>query len=383
MMTRSGDRLGVFLAAAVLLPSLFTGCRESVGEIRIGVIAMIEGVNAKDGLAMVHAAELAAKQANAQGGIPAGGGRVRVVLLVEKDPNNPEGALEAARKLIAKDKVAALIGPQFSGTAIPVARLAENSRIVMIAPSSTNPETTAGKDYVFRIPFLDTIQGTVLARFARENLRAQRAAVLYDAAADYNRTLAEEFRRAFESGGGKVAAFEAYTTDRNADFSMQLRRISRAEPDVLFLPNYAADVRPQAVQARQLGVSAALLGGDAWESSFDALDAFDGSYYSTLWHPSLDTGPSRVFMTAYRNEYGGDPPPMAAVTYEAFSILLRAVEAAGSTDPTAVQRALHGLRGYEGVTGSIEYATGGDPRKSVLIVKIEGHGEKVHAVVAP
>jgi branched-chain amino acid transport system substrate-binding protein len=363
--------------------SILCACNAPVKEIGIGVIAMLNGDNAVNGRNMTDAASLAVKEVNDRGGLRLGHRTAKVTLLVENDPNSPEGALDAARKLISEDRAAAIIGPQFSGNAIPVARLAESSRIIMVAPMSTNPETTAGKRFVFRIPYLDTFQGFVLARFAREELKASRAAVLYDVAGDYNRILAEEFRGVFEERGGTMADFETYTTDRNSDFTAQLRRIKAGRPDVLFLPNYSKDVRIQARQARALGISATLLGGDGWDVAFAEEGAFDGAYVTRQWHPSIASGRAKAFIAGFQADYGRIPEDVAATTYDACGMLFAAMEAAGSADPETVQRTLHGMKPFDGVTGRIGYSTGGDPLRSAIIMHFKQGEAVVHAVVEP
>jgi branched-chain amino acid transport system substrate-binding protein len=365
------------------IPLVFSGCHAPTKQIAIGAIAMLEGENAINGRNMVDAATLAVKEANARGGLCLGRRTVKVALLVEKDPNTPEGALNAARTLIAENRVAAIIGPQFSGNAIPVARFAESSRIVMIAPMSTNPETTSGKRFVFRIPYLDTFQGFVLARFAHDELKVRRAAVLYDVAGDYNKTLAEEFRRIFQERGGTVVDFETYTTDRNKDFNAQLRRIRAARPDILFLPNYATDVRVQAAEARAMGIEATLLGGDGWDTAFAVERDFDGAYVAWQWHPSIASSRAKVFIADFQAATGRIPENVAAATYDACGILFAAMEAAGTADPEAVQRMLHGMGPFEGVTGRIGYSEGGDPRKSAVIMHFTNGEAAVHAVVEP
>jgi branched-chain amino acid transport system substrate-binding protein len=380
MWTKAPACAAVLLLLAV---TVVTGCHPPDGEVGIGVIAMLEGQNAPNGQNMRDAAALAAKAVNDRGGLRVGAGRVKVSLLVENDPNSPGGALDAARKLLSLDKVVALVGPQFSGNAIPVARLAESSRVVMIAPMSTNPETTAGKSYVFRVPYLDTFQGLVIARFARDTLGASRAAVLYDVAEAYNRTLAEEFRREFEERGGRVLSFETYTTDRNTIFTEQLDRIRASRPDVLFLPNYAVDVRRQAFQARTRGITAVLLGGDGWDHAFAQDAMFDGSYVTWQWHPSLAAGAAQAFVAAFKEAYGREPEDVAATTWDAFGILFTAIESAQSTAPHAIKTALHGLKYFDGVTGRISYSLGGDPSKNAVIMKFAQGKASLYAVVEP
>jgi branched-chain amino acid transport system substrate-binding protein len=193
------------IAALVAACSLLVSCSRRYApsrDVRIGVISMLSGEHVRPTSSdMGRGVRLAVLNVNARGGLRVGRARHAVTVFEEDDRNSPEGAVEAARTLIYEDRVMALIGPQFSSNAIPVARLAEQQRIVMVCPMSTHPDTTAGKRFVFRIPYVDTFQGAVLARFAREVLRAQNAAVLYDVAAAYNRTLADVFERTFTSLG--------------------------------------------------------------------------------------------------------------------------------------------------------------------------------------
>jgi branched-chain amino acid transport system substrate-binding protein len=311
------------------------------------------------------------------------GGR-RVRLVVADDRNSPEGAIEASRRLIYQERVPAIVGPQFSRNAIPAALLAERERTVMICPLSTNPQTTAGKRFVFRVPYLDTFQGYSLARFARRELAASRAAVLFDVANEYNRTLAEVFRDTFLRLGGSLTAFESYTTDQALDFTPQLSRIAAAGADVLFLPNLNDDVRRQGRQARELGIAAVLLGGDGWDPDALASEpAFAGSFAARHWHPAVATPKARGFLESFRARFGEPPDDIAATTYDAFGLLFSAMQAAGRAEPEAIRAALLKLEPYAGVTGSIVYRGSGDPSKSVVLVRVAGGGAAVHAVLEP
>ena len=384
-MKNIGRSLALPVAAALGLLAA-AGCHQAAtsAPLRIGVIAMLSGESAHDGRSLEAAAGLAVRRQNASGGLRVGKERRPVEIVVEDDGGGPEAALEAARRLIARGDIHYLIGPQFSSHAIPVARLAEREQVLMICPLSTNPQTTSGKGFVFRIPYLDTFQGAVLARFARENLRAGTAAVLFDVAGTYNRTLAGVFRRDFEAAGGRVTGFETYTSDRNQDFGAQLARIAADAPALLLLPNYSADVLLQARQARAMGIRSVLLGGDGWDPErFEQVDELQGSFCTRHWHVELATPRSWSFVEAYRQEMRRLPQDVAATTFDAFSLLFEAVEKAGHTEPRAVRDALVALPPYEGITGSIDYVGDGDPRKSAVIVQILDRRSTVHAVMEP
>ena len=189
----------------------------------------------------------------------------RVEIVVKDYEDRADSATSVARALINQERIDALIGPQFSRHAIPVSVVAENARMPMLSPMSSNPATTKGKNFVFRLAFLDDFQGSVMGRFAANELGASRAAVLYDKTTAYGRSLSDVFRRAFEDEGGQIVAFESYTFDEPLDYREQLARIGATDPDVLYLPNDTERVVAQIRQASELGIDAILLGGDMWD----------------------------------------------------------------------------------------------------------------------
>lgn len=342
-------------------------------EVRIGLVAPLSGeLAATNGEPARRASELAVRGVNEAGGLRLGSVRAPVVLEVGDNKDNPEESVAAARRLITQKGVAAIVGPYFSRNAIPVAQLAQRVRIPMISPTSTNPETTAGKDFVFRACFNDDIQGEVLARFVFEDLGVRRAAALYDESSAYNRTLAVLFRKAFEGLGGEMAAFETYTADRNRDFSRQLTVIREAAPGALLLPNYDDDVPVQALQAKKLGLSSRLVGGDAWDSmTAEEFRLLDGAFFTTMWANDPGNPKNAAFVAAYEKAYGEAPGEMAAMTFDAFGLLFTAIESQGSAEPEAVRKGLSEITDFEGVSGRIGFHGSGDPQRSVVIKKVQ------------
>ncbi|NJL34001.1 MAG: ABC transporter substrate-binding protein [Chloroflexaceae bacterium] len=228
---------------------------EPENTLRIGLLAPITGELEYVGQSTIEAATLAIDALNAEGGLAIGNERWRIEIVTADTEDNAEVAVQAARRLINQEQVVALIGPQASRNAIPVARVAEQAQIPMISPWSTNPETTAGKYYVFRAGFIDPFQGAVIARFAIEELGMQKAATLYDVASAYNKGLAEVFIEQFERLGGDVVAAETYTTG-TTDFSSHAKVLRESGADVIFLPNYGNEVPLQVRQLRAAGITA-------------------------------------------------------------------------------------------------------------------------------
>ena len=348
--------------------------------IRVGVVAELTGDIPAVGASCKNAAEMAAKEINDAGGLEVGGTKYMIKLFIEDNAGKADQSASAAQKLITQQNVVAIIGPNASRYAIPASEIAESSHVVLITPWSTNPKTTldartgAPKKYVFRSCFIDPFQGRVVAKFALDNLKAKKAAVLYDVASDYNKGIAEFFKATFEQSGGQVVAFETYTTG-DKDFSAQLTKIKESNPDVIFLPNYYTEVPLQVQQAHRLGITAPFLGSDSWGSG-DLLKLggadLEGYYFSTHYAADAATPIATKFINSYKAKYGSTPDDVAALTYDAFGLLWTAVKNAGKVDRQAVRDALAKVPLYEGVTGNMKFQEGsGDPIKSAVIVQIK------------
>ncbi|MCP4656726.1 MAG: ABC transporter substrate-binding protein [bacterium] len=373
------------LISSWCLISFLVGChrQDERAEIRIG---MVVELSLPEDRTYVEAAKLAVEEVNDAGGLDIGGDKHRVVLIVEDSQNTPEKVARATLKLVNRENVVALVGPNNSRNAIPASTVAENAHIPMIAPASSHPRTTAGKDYVFRVAYTDPFQGRVLARFALEELRTPRAAVLYDVADAYSRSLAAVFKEALEAAGGQVPAFESYTTG-DQDFRPQLGRIARRKPGLLFLPNDDPDIITQAMQARQLGIDATLLGGDSWTSALTTYHPeLEGAFTTQVWHVNAtDAIPEgRAFVAAYRRACQQDPTSGPALTYDAVGLILQAIRNAGRAEPEAIRDALSQIENYRGAAGSITYrGMGGDPQRPALILQIKEGEIVLHKLVPP
>jgi len=320
-------------------------------------------------------------EVNDAGGLDVGGKKYKVELFIEDNAGKADQSASSAQKLITQQNVVAIIGPNASRYAIPTSEIAESSKVVLISPWSTNPKTTLNaqtnesKKYVFRAAFIDPFQGRVVAKFALDTLKATKAAVLYDVASDYNKGIAEFFKQTYEENGGKVVAFETYTTN-DKDFSAQLTKIKEAAPDVIFLPNYYSEVPLQIQQAHRLGITVPFLGSDSWGSAelvkLCGTDC-EGYYFSTHYAADAATPVATKFIEGYKAKYGTTPDDVAALTYDSFGLAWEALKSAGKVDRQAVRDALAKVPSYDGVTGNMKFVEGsGDPIKSAVILQVKG-----------
>jgi len=360
-------------SAFLLLPFLLvlSGCKPKGDELKIGVSAPLTGDISALGQSTRNAITLVQEEAAA--GLVLGGRQMRVRFIVEDDENKPESTATVFQKLISQDKVVAIIGSQSSKCSNAGAPIAEAARIPQVTPWSTNPNVTRGRKYIFRACFIDPFQGRVVAQFATGRLKARTAAVVFDVASDYNKGIAEVFRDEFTRLGGRIVGFETYNT-KDTDFSAQLTKVKGANPEVLFLPNYFNEVPLQVQQARKLGLTATILGGDGWDNpELVKLGGavMDGAYFSNHYSPDADSPVARTFIAKYTARFKAVPDAAAALTYDSARLLLQAVAAAGKADPRAIRDALAATSGFQGVTGAISFAGTGDPVKGAVVIRIE------------
>ena len=362
--------LVILVASTLILGSCFHS--QSQSTIRIGLAVSLSGDIPAVGQATINAALMAVEPINEAGGLQVGNKRQLVELVVDDSPDNPAGATASAERLINQENVVAIVGPQASRNAIPAAEVAETSQIPLVSPWSTNPATTENKSYAFRVPYTDPSAAAVMAQLAHTELRAQKAAILYDSAQSHNATSAEVFAQTFQELGGEIVAAEAYTPE-NPDFGMPLTRIRDQEPQVLYLPNYANEVPLQAQQARELGIDAVLMGSDAWVtiSEGQLSDDLEGSFFSSHYAADNLEPEAQAFVELYTGRYNRIPDDVAALTYDAFGLLFQAIQNQERADPEAIREGLFAINDYRGVTGVIGYDQSGDPNKSVVVMKIQ------------
>lgn len=324
-----------------------------------------------------------AEAVNGAGGVEVYGVKRPVELIFVDEGDRPDQALVAVRKLMFQDQVIAIVGAPLSYIAIPVANFTETIPLPLISTTSTHPDTTAGKNYVFRAAFTDDVQGQVLAQFTQETLKAERIAILYDIANVYSQGLADTFMEAIANLGGNIVAQETYTTDQQTNFRPALIRIQTLEPDLIFLPNYPEEIQRQTTQARELGLTATFLGADAWDSPTHELPALEGSYYATHWYADPDDPQISTFVTAYETSYDAAPNVSAALTYDALSLLIEAIRREGRTDAKAIQGGLQSIRDFPGVSGTLRFRGTGDPVKSIVIVQIRDGKPMIAQTITP
>ncbi|HDD24735.1 MAG TPA: ABC transporter substrate-binding protein [Chloroflexi bacterium] len=371
--------LVLVVLAMVALPACGGGGSKTL---KIAILAPLSGDVATFGQSTRDGALLAIEEWNAKGGVLG----MQIEPIVEDSQCNAEAAVSAANKVIDQDGVKFIIGEVCSSASIPISEVAMAKGVLQISPTSTNPQVTVDengntKSLIFRACFIDPFQGEVAAKFALEELGATTAAVLLDQGNDYVRGLAEFFRDSFEAGGGKVVVWETYTSD-DSDFSAILTKVKDANPDVLYLPDYYSTVNLQAAQAREMGITATLMGGDGWDSADLDREATDGGFHTNHYSSDDPRPVVQEWVKKYQEKYGSPPDALATLAYDAAYMLLQGIEEAGKADPAAVAKAMEGLE-YDVVSGQSHFDEFHNPVKPAVILEIKDGKTVYRATVSP
>ena len=340
---------------------------ESEETFKIGVIGPMTGDYAQYGNGVYNAAKIAADEINANGGF--NGYQVEFL----DDQGDPEKAVNAYNDLLDKG-MQMLCGTVTSGACIAVGAEAADSTF-LFTPSATAVDSITAGDNEFRMCFTDPMQGTKSAEYISEKGLATKVATLYDSMADYNSGVHDAFVAACGDYGLEVVADEAYTTDNNTDFSVQLGKIKDSGAELLFLPNYYSDNALILQQAHDLGLDMKIFGVDGMDGILN-VENFDKSLAEgvMLLTPFSATGDDEAtvkFVKAYGDANNGETPnQFAADTYDVLYAMQAAANDAGITpdmsneDISAAMSASMLNITLDGLTGEAKWTEDGECDKA-------------------
>ena len=370
---------GIFMSLS-LVAGILAGCSGDKGgesgggdTIKVGVNLELSGNVASYGQSMNEGIELAVEEINKEG---IDGKKIKLFTVDNK--SEASESTNAAIKLTSQDQVSAIIGPATSGDTKATIQIAQDNQVPVIAPGGTAPELTFDKgklnDYIFRTSFIDPFQGVVAANFAANELKVKNAAVYIDKSSDYSQGIANAFKEQFEANGGKVVAQEAYIA-KDTDFRATLTRIKAANPDFVLIPGYYEEVGLIIKQARELGIDAAFMGGDGWDSptlvEIAGKDALNNTYF-TNHYSSVDPDEKiQNFVKAFGEKYDGQAPDaFNALGYDTVYFLADAIKRAGSTDSVKIKEALEATKDLDAITGKFTVDEKHNPIKSAIILEL-------------
>jgi len=351
------------------------GCGPAASaKVRVGVFEPLTGVNAAGGSLEVEGIRLA----NSLYPTVTIGGRVHPVELdIADNKSDRVEAANAVERLIDKDRAVAILGSWGSSLSMAAGSVVKDRRVPAIGMSCTNPLVTRGNEYYFRVCFIDTFQGTVMARYAVRQAGARTAVIVHEVSSDYSVGLAKFFADAFKrlTGDERAILAELDYVSGDQDFDAQLATIKALHPDLVFAPGNYTESALLIRQARALGIRTPFLGGDTWETpAFIDMGkkAVEGAVFSTFFATEVPITPtSTTFLDAYRNQYHREPVAVSALGFDGYLVLLDAIRRAGSLSGPKLRDALAMTKDFPGAAGMISFDAERNATKSAVIKTVK------------
>ncbi|HQA50930.1 MAG TPA: ABC transporter substrate-binding protein [Syntrophomonadaceae bacterium] len=350
------------------------GAAQQEGDtIKVGINTELSGPVASYGSNAANGALLAIEEINAAGG----------VLGKQLDPLSrdcksiPDEAMSVSAALVG-EKIVAQIGPLTSGNVAGSTPVMMENQIPLLAPAATavnvtvDEKTNKVRDFIFRVCYRDSDQGQRMANFALEDLNVKNAAIYGSTSDDYATGLAKYFKEEFTSKGGTIVAEEGFVNG-DKDFRATLTKIKSANPEFIYVPGYYTEVAVLIKQAREMGITCPIGGGDGWDSpdmvSVAGAEALNNTYFTNHYSVEDPDPAIQSFVEAYKAKYNKLPDSFAALGYDAAKLLADAIERAGEADPIKIKEALEATKDFPGITGTMSIDENHNPVKNIVVIE--------------
>ena len=341
----------------------------------IGGIGPTTGDNALYGTAVMNGIQLAVDEINEAGGING----YQISYQFEDDQSDPEKSVNAYNTL--KDwGMQMLVGTVTSAPCVAVVEETHADNMFQFTPSATSVESIQ-YDNAFRMCFSDPSQGSVSADYIADNSLASKVAVIYNSSDTYSTGIYQSFATEAQTRGLEIVSAEAYTSDSNSDFSVQIQKAKDAGAELVFLPIYYSDASLILAQADRAGFDPIWFGVDGMDGIL-GVDGFDtalaeGVMFLTPFTPTSDDEAVQKFVASYEEEFGSTPIQFAADAYDCMYVLKDAIEQADITPDMSISDICDAMKTamtqvtYDGVTGKqISWGENGEPSKEPTVVQI-------------
>lgn len=363
------------IVLSCLVVVLFNSCQYSEKETHvIGALVSLTGGAAAYGEDIKNGTELAVSEINEKYDF-------NLQVVYRDTRSNKNEAIKASEDLITLNSALAILGPTISPNAIVVGQICDQYQVPMIVQAATQNEVTHSAEYqrqfVSRICFNDSFQGTALANFASSELQKKTAIIIFDQSVSYSVGLANSFEEQFVKNGGQVVSRLSYSVS-DRDFRALIDRVARLDADLLFIPGWDENVGPMLRQSEDKWDKFIVLGGDGWPTNklFElSANNLKNVYALAHYDPTSAEAKATEFQEHYFQKYGIPATPHAALGYDAVYVLKNALINCGDdVNRIKLNEQIRKTENFEGVTGNITINDKGDAGKNGIILQIKPDG---------
>lgn len=336
-------------------------------EAKLGVVFSMTGGAAAYGESQKKGVQLALDEINAGSGL-------KLTAVYEDDASTPQGGVNAFKKLVNSDKVALIIGPTLSNTALAADKVAQQAKVPVIGVSNTAGGITDIGNFIFRDSLTEAVVIPNTIKVTKEKLGIKKVAVLYGNDDAFTKAGYEAFKAALSSNGIQAVSEQTFAKG-DRDFSAQLTQIKGQKPDALIVSALVEEATGIVKQARQLGITAPIIGGNGFNSPAlikNAGDAAEGVIVGAAWNSASSAPASKQFVDAFTRKYNSAPDQFAAQAYTGVKIAAEAIRSAGSTDGEKIRQALTQIKDLDTPLGRFSFTEKRDAQHTPVVQQVKG-----------
>lgn len=348
------------------------GTKETA-KIPVGINVELSGDVASYGTNAANGAMLAIEEINKAGGVLG-----KQLNPLKRDCQSKADEAMNLSAALVDEKIIAQIGPLTSGNVAGSTPIMMSKKVPLIAPAATavnvtvDDKTKKVNEYIFRVCYLDSDQSNRMAEFAIKELKVKKAAIFGSTSDEYAKGLAKYFKESFEKSGGTIVANEGFVNG-DKDFKAALTKIKGKNPEFIYVPGYYNEVAVLIKQARDLGITAPIGGGDGWDSpdmvKVAGAAALNNTYFTNHYSVEDPDPAIQAFVKAYQAKYNKVPDSFAALGYDSAKLLAQAIKDAGAADPVKVKDALAKIKDFKGITGTMSINAQHNPVKKIVVIE--------------
>jgi branched-chain amino acid transport system substrate-binding protein len=356
------------LSVGILGLSLVAVGAQAQETVKIGLIQPLTGSVAYNGTTDVNGSKLALDEINAAGGVLG----KKVELIIEDGQCRPANSVNAAEKLIQRDKVVAISGAFCSSSTLALMPVAANYKLPLVTGVSSSAELTEkGNPWFFRATETDALLAKSFSKILFDQLKLRKIAYI-GVNDDFGRGGVAEFEKQMTAMGATTVMKE-YFEHGTSDFYTLLTKLRASGADGVFVAAETQDGSTLVKQKAELGLTVKVFGVGSWATAdFIKLtgDASEGIYAAVPYASTMATPKNKEFVAAYTARYGEAPGKYSAAGYNVIHIIADAISRANSTDPEKLRDALS-KTSYDGPNGHFEFdAKGQASGFTVVLVQL-------------
>lgn len=340
------------------------------GQVKIGMLATLSGSNSPFGIAQKNGYDLALEELNNSKYL----GNATIQLIPLDDKGEKQEGIRLMTQLIDQEKVAAVLGPTLSSTALAADPIAQQKSVPVLGTSNSAANITDIGNFIFQVNLSETKLVPAVIAEVKAKLNPRKAALLYEATNEYTKGTNDVFKAELQKNGINLAGNESFNKG-DTDFRTQLNKIKAAQPDILIVSGLIGEAVPLVQQAREVGITQPILGANSFnipDIYTRGKEAAEGIITGGAWF-SGNTGPkSQAFAAAYKRKYNIEPDQFAAQAYTGAYLLAAAIRNANSTDPKAIRDALAQLKDFDSALGNFSFDANRNPLHDAVVVTVKG-----------